>query len=102
MTLRKMESVGNHKVKSERVGYLVIFAALAILTLIELYVPGLKGVSQISKTLALLGLALGKAFLVAYYYMHLNHEKAWLKIIACIPMAAAVYAMVLIAESMYR
>ncbi|OIQ18589.1 MAG: hypothetical protein BM556_10070 [Bacteriovorax sp. MedPE-SWde] len=82
--------------------YIGVFFALAILTGLELLIPGLEGVSYIMKASSLTGLAFGKAFLVAYFYMHLNEEKGWLKFIAAIPCSAGIYAAVVILESMYR
>lgn len=82
--------------------YITIFFALAILTAIEIYIPGIHGVSKFAKGVALISLAIWKAFLVAYYFMHLNEEKAWLKFIAAIPISAAAYAAMVILESMYR
>lgn len=82
--------------------YIIIFLALAILTGIELYIPGIHSISKFAKGVALISLALWKAFLVAYYFMHLNEEKGWLRFIAAIPMSAGAYAAVVILESMYR
>ena len=82
--------------------YMVIFVVLALLTILELYIPELKNLSKFAKGSALTVLALGKAFCVAYWYMHLKEEKAWLKFIAAIPLAAGVYALVVVLESLYR
>ena len=82
--------------------YIVIFFALAALTGLELLIPELDNVTRFFKTSSLILLAVGKAFLVAYFYMHLNEEKGWLKFIAAIPISAAIYAAVVILESMYR
>ncbi len=87
--------------KSHTKEYLVIFFALTILTIIELFIPGLD-TAYAFKASSLTLLALGKAFLVAYFYMHLKEESRWLKFIAAIPISAAIYAVVLILESMYR
>lgn len=82
--------------------YFIVFAALTVLTLIELWIPGLENLSSFSKGSSLTGLAIGKAFLVAYIYMHLNQESRWLKFIAAIPISAAIYALVVCLESLYR
>ena len=82
--------------------YIALFFALAFLTGVELAIPGLPNVAKIIKDSALIALALGKAFLVAYFFMHLNEEKGWLKFIAAIPISAGVYATVVILESMFR
>ena len=87
--------------KSHFKEYMYVFAALAILTVLELLVPEVDA-SQMAKGAALVGLAVAKAFAVGYYYMHLKEEKAWLKFIAIIPISAAAYATVLILESLYR
>jgi caa(3)-type oxidase subunit IV len=87
--------------KSHTVEYVVIFFVLAILTGLELMIPGLDTQYKY-KAIGLVGLALGKAFVVAYFYMHLKEEGAWLKFIAAIPISAGIYAIGLILESMYR
>lgn len=82
--------------------YIVIFFALAALTGIELLIPELENATKFFKTSSLIGLAFGKAFLVAYFYMHLNEETKWLKFVATIPLSAGIYATVVILESMFR
>ena len=82
--------------------YIIIFFALAALTGLELWIPELENATKVFKTSSLILLAVGKAFMVAYFYMHLNEEKAWLKFIAAIPISAAIYAAVVILESIYR
>jgi cytochrome c oxidase subunit 4 len=84
--------------------YMVIFAALAVLTVVEVAVtrPELH-VPHGPMTLALIGLALTKAAIVALYYMHLKHETRVLKLTVAIPMAApTIYALVLISEAAWR
>jgi cytochrome c oxidase subunit IV len=90
-----------HQHHSHRKEYIIIFVVLAVLTALELFIPGLK-VAYAYKASSLVLLALGKALIVAYYYMHLKDETRWLKFIAAIPISAGVYAIVLILESMYR
>ena len=86
----------------DRKEYWVIFAWLTALTAIEVgivYIPMNIGL-LIS---ALCGLALAKAGLVGYYYMHLNHETSplrWSVIVGM--MIPVVYALALIAEGMWR
>ena len=94
-----MSETGHH---SHKKLYILIFVALTVLTALELVIPGLENVTKFMKGTALTALAFGKAFLVAYFYMHLNEEKAWLKFIAAIPMSAGLYAGVVILESMFR
>ena len=87
--------------KSHRKEYFVIFALLTLLTLIEIYVPEWDA-SKFAKGSALVALASVKAFLVAYFYMHLKDERAWLKFIACVPLAAVLFAAAVILESIHR
>jgi cytochrome c oxidase subunit 4 len=82
--------------------YWLIFVALAVLTALEIYIPEIEGLAYSLRASSLIGLAAGKAFLVAYFYMHLNEETAWLKFVAAIPLAAVAYAVVVILETMYR
>ena len=79
----------------------IIFFILTFLTVVELFIPGLD-VKYSLKAIGLIGLAIGKACIVAYFYMHLKAETKWLKIIAAIPILAGVYAVGLIMESVYR
>ena len=86
----------------DRKEYWVIFVWLFVLTALEVgivYVPMAKGL-LIS---ALCLMAVGKAALVGLFYMHLNHETKLLRWTVAIPMAIpAFYALVLIAEGMWR
>lgn len=90
-----------HAHKSHTVEYVIVFVALSLLTGLELAIPDLK-VAYHLKAISLISLAIGKAFIVAYFYMHLKEEKSWLKFIAALPISAAIFATVLILESVYR
>lgn len=87
---------------SHKKQYLIIFVVLAVLTAIEIWVAEIPGISKMGKGSALTLLAIGKAAIVAYYYMHLNEETKWMKFIAVIPVMAAVYATVLCLEAIYK
>lgn len=91
-----------HEHKSHKKSYIIIFVVLAVLTALEIWAAEIPGLSKFQKGSALTGLALGKAFLVAYYYMHLNEETKWLKFIAAIPIMAAVYATVVCLEASFK
>ncbi len=93
-----MSEVHHH---SHKKLYIIIFFVLTILTGVEILIPELE-IAYYLKASSLVGLALGKAFVVAYFYMHLNEETKWLKWIAAVPCSAFLYAAVLIAESMFR
>jgi cytochrome c oxidase subunit 4 len=68
--------------------YMAIFWYLAILTVVELVVVFLPFGKVINGTL-LCALALGKAILVAMYFMHLRFETRTLGVIAVIPLTIA-------------
>lgn len=89
----------NHK--SHKAEYFKVFVMLTLLTAIEMVIPNMK-ISQFAKGSSLTFLALGKAFLVGYSYMHLKEETKWLKFIAMVPISAFVYALVVVLESLYR
>ncbi len=89
-----------HK-SNHRKGYFIVFAVLALLTVLELAIPSLE-VAYFYRASSLTLLAFAKAFVVAYYYMHLNEETAWLKFIAIIPISAGLYATMLILETTFR
>lgn len=86
---------------SHKKKYFLVFVLLGVLTIAEL-IAAEAGWSYSMKAISLTVLALGKAFAVAYWYMHLEEDKAWLKFIAAIPMSAFVYAVVVILESLAR
>jgi len=87
--------------KGHRKEYFIIFLILTALTIVELIVPNMT-MSKFSKGSALVALALGKAGLVGYFYMHLKDETWWMRFIALIPISAFIYALVVILESLYR
>lgn len=90
-----------HEHKSHTKEYVIVFFVLTFLTVLELMIPGLK-TPYAYKAAGLIGLAVAKAAIVAYFYMHLKEETRWMKLIACIPISAAFYAVALVLESMYR
>lgn len=91
-----------HPHKSHKKEYIIIFVALAILTAIEIWVADVPGLSKMAKGSSLTFLAVGKAFLVAYYFMHLKEETKWMKFIAAVPIMAGFYATVLCLEAIYK
>jgi cytochrome c oxidase subunit 4 len=94
---------GHDEHKPNRKEYFYVFIALAVLTVIEVAVAQVPGLSKTLLGLALVGLAVTKAAIVGLYYMHLKHETNVLKLTVAVPMAApAVYALVLIAEGAWR
>jgi cytochrome c oxidase subunit IV len=91
-----------HHHKGHKKEYFIIFLALAVLTIVEIWAAEIPGLTKFQKGSALTFLAVGKALLVAYYYMHLKEETKWLKFIAAVPIAAAVYALVLCLEAYFK
>ncbi len=78
--------------------YLIIFVVLAVLTAVEIAIPEMKlQYSLHAGSLSLL--AVIKAGLVGWYYMHLEFESRWLKFIALIPISAFIYAVALMLET---
>jgi cytochrome c oxidase subunit 4 len=89
------------ELKATRKKYFNVFWGLVALTIIELVIVYLP----IGQTLITLGVAIfssAKAVVVGYYYMHLEYETRWLKIIASLPIIAFGYAFVLMADAPTR
>jgi len=66
--------------------YMVVFYSLAVLTAVEIAVAYMRFLPLLIMGLALIILALVKAFLVGMYFMHLKFEKRTLGIIALTPL----------------
>ena len=75
--------------------YMYIFLWLAILTAIEVVVA-IPEYSIVIKGILLIGLACGKAFLVAAYFMHLKLEKRTLAIIVITPFLICVFLVIML------
>ena len=77
----------------EHPNYMLIFWWLLGLTVAELAVASIPHgiVPQVAKAFLLVGMALGKAALVAAYFMHLRFEKSTLSVIAVIPLVLCVF-----------
>jgi cytochrome c oxidase subunit 4 len=89
--------------KSHVKEYLVIFAILTALTILEVALAQVPGISKKLLAVALVGLALTKAGIVALYYMHLKSETRVLKLTVALPLAApTIYALVLMTEAAWR
>ncbi len=92
----------HHEHKSHKKEYFIVFIVLALLTALEIWVAEIHALTKFQKGSALTLLAVGKAFIVAYYYMHLKEETKWLKFIAAVPIMAGVYATVLCLEATFK
>ena len=79
-----------------------VFVVLVVLTGLELGVVKLP-VGRTPMVIALVGLALAKAYTVAMYYMHLKGETKIMKVMVYVPLAfPAMYAVVLMLEAIAR
>lgn len=82
--------------------YKIIFIWLLVLTLVEVFAAELN-MSATNIMWLMISMALVKAFLVIYYYMHLNHETGYMKYIILTLMAVpGVYAAALCIEAIWR
>ncbi|MDE0086785.1 MAG: cytochrome C oxidase subunit IV family protein [Candidatus Poribacteria bacterium] len=75
--------------------YMYIFLWLFILTVIEIVVA-IPEYSIVLKAILLIGLACGKAFLVAAYFMHLKLEKRTLAVIVITPFLICVFLVIML------
>lgn len=90
-------------VAMRRTQYVVVFAVLGALTLVELGVARSHGIPRTAAVVALVALAVSKAALIALFYMHLRFETRILRLTVLGPLVApAVYGLVLIAETSWR
>jgi cytochrome c oxidase subunit 4 len=72
--------------------YMAVWGGLALLTLLEVGVA-FMGFSRSVTILALLGMAVWKALLVALYYMHLRFEPNAVRLVAAAPLIPAAILM---------
>lgn len=87
----------------DRKQYMMVFGALTALTILEVGIVYIPGIGKFFLGTALVGLALGKAWTVGWFFMHLGHETRHLKFTVVLPFAfPALYAFVLIAEATWR
>ncbi|HWE25345.1 MAG TPA: cytochrome C oxidase subunit IV family protein [Myxococcales bacterium] len=87
----------------ERAPYLVAFAVLVALTLVEVGVVRSGGIPHREAVVALIAIAIAKATLIALFYMHLRYETRILKLTVLGPLVApAVYALLLMLDAARR
>jgi cytochrome c oxidase subunit 4 len=85
---------------TRRAQYVVVFAVLGLLTLVELGVVRTPGIAKPAVVLALVALAVSKAALIALFYMHLRFETRLLRLTVLGPLVApAIYGVILMAEA---
>lgn len=83
-------------------GYVIVFIVLVLLTIVELFIPDLSGISRFFKGIILTLLAVGKAYIVGYYFMHLKDETAWIKAFALLPAVIIIFTAVILLDAHYR
>ena len=82
--------------------YLLIWLYLALLTAAEVVLALELPMSQNTKLLLLLGLAVWKAVLVALFFMHLKFERWNLRVLAIVPLPlAAIFILAAISEKIW-
>jgi cytochrome c oxidase subunit IV len=84
--------------------FITIFLVLAFLTVVEVAIPQVYSAphNHHTKMLLLVSLAIGKALLVALYFMHLKWETPWLRRIALMPAYMGGAAVILMIETAWR
>jgi caa(3)-type oxidase subunit IV len=83
--------------------YWTIFFLLFVLTVLEVGVVFVPGISVPLLISALVGLAIVKAAMVGWFFMHLSHDTAYIRNGVAIGMAIPFfYALVLVAEAAWR
>jgi caa(3)-type oxidase subunit IV len=87
--------------KSHKNFYIAIFLVSVFLTFAQVAVLKI-GLSYKLVVILLSVVAAIKAYLEAYYLMHLNQESNWLKFIAMTPFFALVFVVVAVTESIVR
>jgi caa(3)-type oxidase subunit IV len=82
---------------------LAVFAGLLVLLLVEVALVKSPGIAKGTVTLALLALALSKAVLIGFFFMHLKNETRVLRFTVLGPLAVPpIYALVLMADAAWR
>jgi caa(3)-type oxidase subunit IV len=82
---------------------LTVFGGLLVLLLVEVGLVKTPGIARGAVTLALLSLAVTKAVLIGFFFMHLKHETRVLRLTVLAPLALpAVYALALMADAVWR
>jgi caa(3)-type oxidase subunit IV len=86
-----------------RRGYLQVFLVLVVLTLAELGVVYVPGISRPALIVSLVSLAVAKAALVLLSFMHLGRERQALRLTVIVPLLLpALYALVLVGDAVWR
>ncbi len=93
-TSRREEHYSDEHAASLRPNYMGVFWWLLILTILEMFAGSISvspAYPQAAKAFLLVAMALGKAALVAMYFMHLKFETRILGAIAVTPLVLCVF-----------
>jgi cytochrome c oxidase subunit 4 len=84
--------------------FVTVFLVLTFLTVVEVMVPQVYSAewNKNTKMILLVTLAVGKAILVASYFMHLKWEARWIRWIAAMPVYMGLFAILLMCEQAWR
>lgn len=81
----------------------LVFVVLGILVLFELGIVKMPGIARGPAMVALIALAISKALLIGFFFMHLRSETKVLKLTVLVPfLFPAVYALVLVGDAAWR
>ncbi len=82
---------------------LTVFGGLLVLLLVEVALVKTPGIARGAVTLALLSVAVAKAILIGFFFMHLKHETRVLRLTVLAPLALpGIYALALMADAAWR
>lgn len=79
--------------------YIIIFAWLGAVTLLEMGAVAM-GMPRKALVIFILGTAAAKALLIALFFMHLKYENKWLWLMPGIPVALAVFFILMLFPDM--
>jgi len=87
----------------DRKEYWTIFFVLFVLTVLEVGIVFVPGIGKVALVTALTGLAIVKAGLVGWFFMHLSHDTATIRNSVIVAMGIPFfYAVVLIADAAWK
>jgi caa(3)-type oxidase subunit IV len=87
----------------DRKEYWTIFLLLALLTALEVGGVFIPGIAKASLIAVLVGMAIVKAVMVGWFFMHLSHDTPLVRNTVLYGMSIpAFYAVVLIADALWR
>ncbi len=82
---------------------LLVFVVLGVLVLFELGIVKMPGIPRGPAMVALIALAISKALLIGFFFMHLRSETRALKLTVLMPfLFPAAYALVLVGDAAWR